>query len=333
VTNKSDSLLALVREARPHIVNVDPETEIWLDRLEARHDDLHHLVERSLESDSEAASELAAALWVFWWQRGHMAEGRGFLERAQAIEGPDREQVLKGLGTIAFRQGDAGEARLAFAARSRMAEARGDQRAIGDSFADLARVALRLGDFKAVRAHAERGYAAAERLEPSAIRMPLHMMAAAARMEGRLDEARALYLRSRELNERLGKEETVVGEDHNLGHVALHAGDREEAARRFRASREWIFSHDNAYLAPYAYLDAGVLALHDGELDRAICLVAKAHVIFVDTDSVPDPDDQVELDGAVTRLKQELGPRFDELWSQGAALSPAEARTLAQLTT
>jgi tetratricopeptide (TPR) repeat protein len=214
-----------------------------------------------------------------------------------------------------------------------MAEARGDQRAIADSFADLARVALRVGDFNAVRAYAERGYAAAEGLEPSAIRMPLHMMAAAARMEGRLDEARALYLRSRELNERLGKEETVAGEDHNLGHVALHAGDRAEAAGRFRAAAEWIFSHDNAYLAPYAYLDAGVLALHDFELERAAQLVAKAHAIFVDTDSVPDPDDRVELDGAVRRLKQQLGPRFDELWSQGAALSPAEAQGLAQFTT
>src|SRR5579859_2188209 len=69
---------------------------------------------------------------------------------------------------------------------------------------------------------------------------------------------------SRGLNERLGNFLMVDAEDHNLVHVELHAGEFAEAKRRFKLSREWNFAHQNAYLRPYAMLDAGVIALHEG---------------------------------------------------------------------
>jgi len=149
-------------------------------------------------------------------------------------------------------------------------------------------------------------------------------------MEGRLDEARALYLESRELNESLGNSTNVAAEDHNLVHVALHSGHRDEAERRFRASSEWIFTTDNAYMRPYAFLDAGLLALYDGDLGRACRLVACAQGIFEDTDAIPDPDDRVELDEAVIRLEQQLGEQFEPVWSEGRALTPDQAEELAR---
>jgi tetratricopeptide (TPR) repeat protein len=319
-------LLALVREARPHIERTTPTTEEWLDLLEEHHDELHGLAERLLETDPPAASEVAAGLWSFWWLRGHMEEGRELLERAAAIAGPNRPQALKGLGTIAFRQGDLEGAERAFTERSELVE---DERERVDALTDLARVALRRGDYSGVREYADRAYAAAEAVgEDETFRGPLHMRAAAARMEGRLDEARALYLESRERNERLGQEVMVAAEDHNLFYVALHSGDRDEAGRRFSSSSEWILANENAYMRPYTFLDAGVLALHDGDLERAGRLVAYAQCIFEETGSIPDPDDAVELDDAVARLRQELEARFDAVAAEGRALTTGEAEAL-----
>jgi hypothetical protein len=156
------------------------------------------------------------------------------------------------------------------------------------------------------------------------------MQAAAARMEARYDDARELYLRSIELNEQLGNEINVVGEHHNLVYVELHSGNREEAGRRFTTASEWIFANDNAYLRPYAFLDAGVLALHDGDDERACRLVACADRIFRDTDSIPDPDDYVELEHATATLRERLGERFDEAWAEGCALDEAAAQELAR---
>src|SRR5439155_21310896 len=97
---------------------------------------------------------------------------------------------------------------------------------------------------------------------------------------------------------------------------------------RFRSSSEWILANDNAYLRPYTFLDAGVLALHDGDLERAGRLVACAQRIFEETGSIPDPDDRVELDEAVARLERELGDRFDAVQAEGRALSTEEAEGL-----
>jgi hypothetical protein len=88
-------------------------------------------------------------------------------------------------------------------------------------------------------------------------------------------------------------------------------------------------SQNSRARARESFLDAGVLALHDGKLERAGRLLACAHRIFEDTDAIPDPDDRVELDEAVARLEQQLGHRFDSIRAEGRVLSPDEAQALA----
>lgn len=326
-----NELLELVRAADPQISTSGPDTEVWLDRLEETHDSLHQLVERSLSSQPDLGLELAAQLWQFWWLRGHVTEGREFLERACRIDGPKLETALLGLGTVAFRQGDLETAARAFERRLEIVTNSGSSGDLVGAYTDMARIALRRGDFVGVRKYAELGYTAAGNLaSDAAVRLPLHMRAAAARMEGQLDEARTLYLESRALNERLGNLAMVAAEDHNLGHVELHAGNVAEAKRRFKLSRDWIFANDNAYFRPYAFLDAGVVELHEGGLDRAIQLVSAAQRIFEETDSIPDPDDAVELNDAVARLKSEFGGGFEKAWATGWQLTLPEAMALAR---
>jgi hypothetical protein len=149
-------------------------------------------------------------------------------------------------------------------------------------------------------------------------------------MEGNLGRARELYLRSIDLNEQLGTAVNIAGENHNLVYVELHSGHREEAGCRFALASEWIFANENEYMRPYVFLDVGVLALHDGEDERACRLVACADRIFRDTDSIPDPDDYVELEQAVAALRERLGVRFDAVWEEGRALSEDDARGLAR---
>lgn len=328
-TSQVQAIVDFVREAEPHLNPTGPDTESWLDQLEKRHDAMHEMVDVLMPVDPNTALEMAAVLWRFWWLRGHMAEGREFLDRACNIEGPRQGDALKGLGTIAFRQGDLEVADRTFRRRLSLVEATGSARDIADACGDMARVALRRADYAETQIYADRAYAIAKDIGGNALRAPLHLRAAAARMTGRLDEARAFYLESRALNERLGNLGSVAGEDHNLMYVALRAGDRREAERRFRQSSEWIFAHDDSYMRPYALLDAGVLALHDGALERSARLVAAAQRIFEETGSVPDPDDAVELRDAVMRLETTLGARFEVAWAAGRRLTLPEAQALA----
>ena len=84
--NHAAWFLDLAIEAEPHLPG--PSAVSWLDRLESDHDNLRAALDwlRS-QGDGERAVTLAAALWRFWWLRGHIAEGRKQLETALAVAG------------------------------------------------------------------------------------------------------------------------------------------------------------------------------------------------------------------------------------------------------
>ncbi len=318
----------LAQAAGPYIAVSRADTEEWLSRLEAERVALNRLVDECLRDDPARGVDLAVWLWPWWWLRGHRSEGRAYLERAVQVDASVAE-LWKGLGTLAFRQGDNETAATAFERRLSLVEGGDDRARIADACADLARVALRRGDFDAVERHAAQGYAAAQGLDPIYVRMPLHMRAAAARMQGRLDDARELYLQSRAVNEELGNSLMVACEDHNLVYVELHAGNLAEARRRFELSSGWIFANDNAYLKPYSLVDAAVLAARGGAVDRSVRLVARAWRVFEETDAIPDPDDHVEIYRLIDDLRSRLGDRFQGLWDDGRDLDLTEAQRLA----
>ena len=68
-----------------------PEMVLWLDRLEAEHENIRSALEWGLEGDIEAALRLAGALLWFWHIRGHKNEGVEWLERALSIEAMDTD--------------------------------------------------------------------------------------------------------------------------------------------------------------------------------------------------------------------------------------------------
>jgi predicted ATPase/DNA-binding CsgD family transcriptional regulator len=92
-------------------VVLGPIRAAWLNRLTTEHDNLRAALARlELEGDAEIGLRLAGSLSPFWIFRGHLVEGRGWLERALArgagVPARVRARALFGLGRIAHQQGD-----------------------------------------------------------------------------------------------------------------------------------------------------------------------------------------------------------------------------------
>ncbi|MBA3943923.1 MAG: tetratricopeptide repeat protein [Herpetosiphonaceae bacterium] len=75
--------LVLAEQAAPALHG--PEQIAWFDRLDDEHANVRIALQFLLESDTpQHALRLAGALYWFWFVRGHLAEGRDWLERALA---------------------------------------------------------------------------------------------------------------------------------------------------------------------------------------------------------------------------------------------------------
>ena len=102
--------VALAEEAEPRLRG--PEDVVWLERLEADHDNLRAALSWALERGKvHLAVRLCGALGWFWFTQGYLGEGREWLEAA-LVEGDQttsvvaRTKVLEALFWSAYDQWD-----------------------------------------------------------------------------------------------------------------------------------------------------------------------------------------------------------------------------------
>jgi predicted ATPase/DNA-binding XRE family transcriptional regulator len=103
--------------------------------LDADHPNLRAALDWYLDQgDVARAARLGAALWRFWWVRGHWAEGRArlarLLERSADWRTAERAQLLLGAGALAYYQSDRAAAHALCAAAAELSRDLGDRRAL-----------------------------------------------------------------------------------------------------------------------------------------------------------------------------------------------------------
>jgi predicted ATPase/class 3 adenylate cyclase len=102
--------LTLATNAEPHLLGTNQSE--WLDRCDREHDNIRAALKWSIDAgEVPAGQEAAGALWRFWHQRGHFAEGRRKLEHLLNAPGgsghtPQRFKALIGAGGLAYWQND-----------------------------------------------------------------------------------------------------------------------------------------------------------------------------------------------------------------------------------
>ena len=105
--------IAIAEEAEPELSG--RRQGIWLERLEQEHDNLRSALSWSIGGeDAELGLRLAVALYMFWYTRGYLEEGREWLEKAisknRDAATHARARALNSTGWMALFQGKLEEA-------------------------------------------------------------------------------------------------------------------------------------------------------------------------------------------------------------------------------
>lgn len=126
--------------------------EAWLARLDRDHHNLRAALRwAQAHGDAEISLRLASALWRFWWRRGHLSEGRAWLDEALArVAGAPpglRARALNGAGGLAWAQGDYDQARELYTACLALRRDAGDTEGIAASLNNLGCVYWHRGEY------------------------------------------------------------------------------------------------------------------------------------------------------------------------------------------
>jgi predicted ATPase/DNA-binding SARP family transcriptional activator len=133
-----------------------PEQGHWLEEFEKDHDNVREALQWALNAnDGETSLRLAGAFWRFWYLRGYLHEGAGWLEQAlESGEGADphhRVRALSGAGNIAYGRADYEKARSYYRQALDLRRELNDEKGIAASLASLANVAREERNFSEAR--------------------------------------------------------------------------------------------------------------------------------------------------------------------------------------
>jgi predicted ATPase/class 3 adenylate cyclase/DNA-binding SARP family transcriptional activator len=227
--------LELAESAEAELIG--PDQADWLGRLEMEHDNLRAGLAWSLEEgEIEAGLELGAVLRKFWEVRGHLSEGRGWLDelltRSTDAATAARAKALTAAGRLAWFQSDYSAGRSLLEKGLEIARKLENRKDIAYALLSLGFVTLFQGDSIVSRACQEEGLSLYRELEDqSGIASALFLQGHLAKTRHDLTAARSHYEEGLALFRQLRDKESLAWLLANLGSVVHDQGDSDAAGR------------------------------------------------------------------------------------------------------
>jgi predicted ATPase/DNA-binding CsgD family transcriptional regulator len=322
--------LGLAERAGPHAK--DPDAAVWLETLEREHVGLRAALDWYRErGNGDALARMASALWSFWEEHAHYAEGRRWLEAALALA-PDapaqiRLELLIGAGKMARHQVDFDQGIARHREALALARELGDREAEGEALLNLGAQELDLSHFAAARALLEQSLVIAR--ETESVDLTVRVLNTLGQME-RVELESEAALESLETVRRLAEEHrvswllpSILG---GLGLTAIDLGDSGRAVELFREVLAMA-----AAAGKLGDVIDGIegLARVAGATDQpelSVVLYAAGEAQRARLSFPLSPTEIAYAEPIKRRLRQSLAPdRFAALWTEGASLSQQDA--------
>lgn len=276
--------LGLSESAEPELQG--PAQAVWLERLERDHGNLRAALEWALGgADLEAGVRLAMALGWFWYVRGHLGEGRMWLERALSVRGgistSSRARTLYKAGMLARRQGDYARAAGLGTESRALYEELGDKRGAASTIDMLVNIAWSQGQYEEAAALAEESLRMSRELgDRSSIAASLNSVGLVARRRGEFGRAEACFQESLALYRNLGDKRSIAFMLNNLALLARYQGDVARAAAMHEEGLALFRSLGDRDGTALLLNNLGLVARLQGDLARATALCEESLGLF-----------------------------------------------------
>jgi predicted ATPase/DNA-binding CsgD family transcriptional regulator len=302
-----------------------PDQTRWLDRLETELGNLRAALAWSLErADAPTALDLAASAWCLWRVRGHAAEGRGWLERALALDGVPpalRAKALDAVGDLAWIQTDYATAAAYHGESLDLSRQGGDEPGIARALFGLGDVALRRGELDRAVALFEEARDLNRRLGDRLWEAGcLASLAQAARIRGDDTAAASLFEDALALYRRFGSGWQVAWVLTFLGHVRRSQGDLDRAAALYRESLGLRGAHRDRKGLADALDGLAIIAAATGHPDLAARLFGAVEALYAAIAIPLHPS--ADRERAVHTVRATIG---EEEWSDARQAGRAAA--------
>jgi tetratricopeptide (TPR) repeat protein len=275
---------------------------------------------------ADLALRLAASLWEFWWIRGRLTEGRGWLDQALAEAGaepkPLRAKALHAAASLATRQGDFGRAAELSESSLRLWEELGDEGGKARALLSLGTVAAEQGDRDRARALSEQaatiyGQAGDRRGRALAV----SNLGAIALEEADFSRAKSLseeaYALFEELSDGEGKAFALV----NQGYAELAEGSYGRALEHLRESVRGLAELGFQDVIGYCFEGLAAVYAFQGRAKAAARLLGAAEALRERLGAELAPAERATHDETVAAVRSALGGSFAAEWEEGRSMS------------
>jgi predicted ATPase/DNA-binding SARP family transcriptional activator len=232
-------------------------------------------------AEPEIKVRIAGAFSRYWLLRGHLTEGRAFLEDALAAA-PDAPPLVlakaqRGAGILAHRQGDYQRAREYLEASLRAYDDAGDTVQVARATSNLGNIAVDQGDYEGARLLFDRAAALAGEVgDEYVVAAALSNAADLAETLGDYAQAESLAHESLTLLRELGDEQATAIALQNLGSAVLRQGRPDEARLSLLESLEMAHRIGATETVAYALESLGELEAARGKREPAAHLLGLA---------------------------------------------------------
>ena len=312
-----------------------PSQGEWLARLEVEHDNLRGAIHWATTTGAaETALRLAGALWPFWYVRGHLSEGRAWLEAVLEMSGGSplqRAVALSGAGILALAQGDRASASTHLEEALALRREAGDRSGVAGALNALGNVAFLEGDVPGAHARYTEALALGRELgDRRRIAYTLSNLASVTYRQGDAAAAEALYAESLSLLRAIGDTRGVTYALAHLGTVAHARGDESTAAARFTESLPLQRALGDIRGVAASLEGLAAVAGAEARPARAARLLGAAGQLREAIGAPLPPDRHAEYERTVTAARALLGEEaFAAAFEEGRALSVDAAVALA----